>query len=112
MGWLGAIAAAALMVIVFYDTFEVMILPRRVRHAYVSRLFLRSAWRVWRRVAMRLPAGRRRQGFLSVLGPLSLFCLLGIWAVGLITGFALLHWSLNTALVFPRATDEGFTAYL
>src|SRR5262245_26657217 len=89
-----------------------MILPRRVRHAYVARLFYRSTWRLWRHMAKQFPAGRRRQGFLSVFGPLSLFCLLAIWAAGLITGFALLHWSLDTALVFPRAGDSRFATYL
>ena len=43
------------------------------------------------------PVGRR-YAFLSFFGPLSLFALMGVWAVGLITGFALLHWSLGTPL--------------
>jgi hypothetical protein len=34
MAWLGATIATALIVVVFIDAFEVMILPRRVRHGY------------------------------------------------------------------------------
>src|SRR6266404_4924038 len=40
-----AIVAVALMVVVFIDTFETMILPRRVRHAYrLARLYYLCAW--------------------------------------------------------------------
>ena len=53
LGLLGAIAAVALIAVVFVDTFEVMLLPRRVRHAYrPARLYYRAAWIVWRKAAM------------------------------------------------------------
>jgi hypothetical protein len=114
MAWLGVAAAAALVVFVFVDAFEAMILPRRVRHAFrLARLFYRSAWVLWLALARLLPAGRWRHAFLSVFGPLSLFALLGVWAAGLILGFALLHWSLGTTLAVPgKGTDEHFTTYL
>lgn len=113
MNLVGAIAAVALIVVVLIDAFEVVILSRRVRHDYrLARLFYRSAWVLWRAAAMALPAGRWRDGFLSVFGPLSLFALLVLWAVALIVGFALLHWSLGTALTVPRATNESFATYL
>jgi hypothetical protein len=113
MGWLGAVAAAALIAVVFIDAFEAMILPRRVTHALrPARLFYRSTWELWRVAATLFPAGRRRHTFLSIFGPLSLLGLLAVWAAGLITGFALLHWSLGTALTFPRDTDDSFTTYL
>jgi hypothetical protein len=101
------------MCVVFTDAFQVMVLPRRVKHGYlIARLFFRPAWALWRAVGRLLPAGRRRNEFLSVFGPLSLFCLMGLWAAGLITGFALLHWSLGSALSLPRGTDDDFLTYL
>jgi hypothetical protein len=110
MAWAGVAAAAALIALVLLDTFEVMILPRRVRHSYrLARLFYHSAWSLWRAAARLLPAGRWRNGFLSVFGPLSLFLLINVWAAGLIVGFALLHWSLGTAVV---GADGGFLTYL
>jgi hypothetical protein len=112
MAWLGVFAAALLIGVVFVDAFEALILPRRVRHAFrFARLYYRSTWRVWRSAAQLFPAGRRRQGFLAVFGPLSLFGLFIAWAVGLIAGFALLHWSLDTALNFPPGSDRGFAGY-
>ena len=53
--------------------------------------------------------GRWRTAFLSTFGPLCLFALVAVWATGLIVGFAVLHWSLGTALSAP---DAGFGAYL
>ncbi len=110
MAWVGAVAAAAMILVVFVDTFEVIILPRRVMHGYrLARLYYQPAWRAWRVSARLLPAGRWRHGFLSVFGPLSLFGLLGIWAFGLIAGFALLHWSLLIEISGP---ERGFLTYL
>jgi ion channel len=108
-----AVVALALIAVVFIDTFETMILPRRVRHSYrLARLYYFSAWLLWRTSARLLPSGRRRHSFLSIFGPLSLLGLVIVWATGLIFGFALLHWSLGTALSFAHETESGFTAYL
>jgi hypothetical protein len=113
MAWLGAAVALTLIGVMFIDAFEAMILPRRVRHAYrLARVYYRAGWVIWRSAARLLPAGRRRQGFLSVFGPLSLFGLLIVWAAGLITGFALLHWSLGTGLTLPLGSDDSFATYL
>src|SRR5579884_3418801 len=113
MGWLGALAALALIGIVLIDAFEAVILPRRVKHALrPARLFYRSGWRLWRAVACLLPVGRRRQTFLSIFGPLSLLGLLAVWAAGLIVGFALLHWSLDTATSLPAGSGAGFATYV
>jgi hypothetical protein len=110
MAWVGVAAAAALLVVVLLDTFEVMILPRRVRHGYrLARLFYRWAWGLWRAAARLFPAGPWRTGFLGVFGPLSLFLLINVWAAGLIAGFALLHWSLGTAVT---GAGGDFFAYL
>jgi len=112
MQWIGIVVAAALIFVVFVDAFEAVVLPRRIKHNYrLARLFYQSAWVVWRAVSRLLPRGRWRSGFLSVFGPLSLFGLLGIWAVGLILGFALLHWYFQTALALPGEGDNRFATY-
>src|SRR6266699_1610045 len=97
------IIAVAVIVVVFIDTFETMILPRRVRHSFrLARLYYFSAWFLWRTSARMFPVGPWRHSFLSIFGPLSLLGLVIVWASGLILGFALLHWSLGTALSFAH----------
>src|SRR5947207_2940630 len=99
MGVVAALGSLALIFFVLMDGFEVMVLPRRVTRPYrYTRLFYRVTWAAWRYIGQRLPPGRRRETFLSVYGPLSLLTLFASWFFTLIVGFALLHWSLGTAL--------------
>ncbi len=110
MRWFGVVAAAVLMAVVLIDAFEVVLLPRRVQHGFrLASLFYRTSWMIGRKAARLLPLGRWRTEFLSAFGPLSLFFLVVLWAAGLITGFALLDWSLGAAL---SVADAGFDAYL
>jgi voltage-gated potassium channel Kch len=112
MRWIGAVIAVAMIFIIFVDAFEAVVLPRRIKHNYrLARLFYQSAWCLWRAVARLLPLGRWRSGFLSIFGPLSLFGLLAVWAIGLVLGFALLHWSFQTALALPGQDVTRFGTY-
>jgi hypothetical protein len=96
--------SVALLVLILVDGFQAMVLPRRVSWAWrPTRLFYRGTWALWRGIAQRFAPGRRRQTFLSVFGPLSLLALFATWVSGLIVGFGLLHWSLNT----PLASSDG-----
>jgi hypothetical protein len=110
MAWVALVAAAVLIVAVLIDAFEVVILPRRVRHGFrLVRLFYYSSWTLGRAVARLLPAGRWRQAALSIFGPLSVPALMVVWASGLVTGFALLHWSLSTEI---QGADGRFPPFL
>jgi len=113
MRWLGLIIALMLILLVLVDAFEAVILPRRVKHGYrLAPVYYRSLWFMWRRLSRLLPAGRWRNGLLSVFGPMSLFGLLSVWACGLITGFGMLNWCLATRLSFPGQTGGTFIDYL
>lgn len=113
MSWVGSILSVTLIVVVLIDCFEVLILPRRVRRDFrLARLFYQSAWRLWRGMARMMQAGRARNTFLSLFGPLSLFALLSIWAFGLLGGFALLHWSEGTVLSVSKTEEISFSTYL
>jgi hypothetical protein len=109
MSWLGAVAAVAMMVTVLVDAFGAMILPRRVKHVFLSRLFYRLGWTLWCAVVRLIPTGPWRHAFLGVFGPLALLALLAMWALSLIAAFALLHWSVGTALT---GGDGSFDIYL
>ena len=97
---------------VLWDAFEAIILPRRVtRYLGLARVFLRFTWRLRSAVAHWIRDDRRREAYLSIIGPLSLFLLLGMWATGLVAGFAMLHWGLRVPLnVAPGSVP--FSTYL
>jgi hypothetical protein len=112
MGIVGAVVSLALIVYVLVEGFETMVLPRRVGHGFrFTRLFYRGGWRLWRRLALGLPAGRRREACLSWFGPLSILSLIASWVLGLIVAFGLLHWSLETP-VHVQAGRPGLGTYV
>ena len=62
-------------------------------------------------MALAIRPGKRRNSCLSLFGPLSFLILLMMWALGLIYGFALLHWAIGTELR-PPEDGSGFSVYL
>jgi len=111
---LGSCAAVGFLLM---DGFEAMILPRRVTRRFrLTRFFYLTTWKLWSTLARWIGAGKSRQTFLSVFGPLSMLGLFATWVAGLIATFALLHWSLGTALRVPDGpagpADLGTCAYL
>ena len=112
MSYLIAGGSLVLIALVLLDSFEAMLLPRRItRHFRFARLFYIYSWTPWAALARQMRASKRRHLFLSFFGPLSVLVLMGMWAVGLILGFALLQWSLGLALHTP-GEDAGFPVYL
>lgn len=93
-----------LVLAVLWETFETIVLPRRVtRHFRLTRLFYRLSWKPWTMVASHRKT-RKRDSLLSYYGPISLLLLLGIWAVTLMLGFALIHYGAHTRFsgtIFP-----------
>jgi hypothetical protein len=82
--------------VVLLDSFETVVLPRRVtRHFKLTAWFYRRTWIPWRKIAGHIQKPSRRQNFLGYFGPLSLFLLLGFWAMDLIFGFALLQYGIG-----------------
>src|SRR5437660_10061701 len=83
-----------LIVVVLWDVFETIVLPRRVTRRFrLTRLFYRSVWQPWRVVASGVHNSKRRETLLSVFGPLSLVALLTIWALTLVFAFATIQWA-------------------
>lgn len=103
MNMLILLAGAVCLAEVLTDAFQTIILPRRATGRFrVSRLFLTATWIPWRAIARRMQASRSRESFLSYFGPLSLLLLVGVWASGLIVGFALLYHGLGSPFSDPR----------
>ena len=86
-----------LVAVVLWEAFETIILPRRVtRRLRVTRLLYLVTWQPWSAIAARIRKQRRKDKVLSFFGPLSLIMLLSVWALGLVLGFALIHWAVGT----------------
>ena len=108
MAALIALGSVVLILLVLLDAFETMLLPRRVKRQFrFARLFYVYSWEPWAAAARLIRSEKRRSTFLSLFGPLSILVLIGLWAVGLIMGFALLHWALGT----PLGGQDGAAAW-
>lgn len=89
---LAVIAGCALIIVVLWETFETIVLPRRVtRQVRVTRLFYRLTWLPWAALAHSFRNKKSRESLMSYYGPISLLVLLALWAFMLLVGFALIH---------------------
>jgi Ion channel len=96
-----------LILLVLWEGFETLVLPRRVTRRFrLTRFFYRRTWRFWTSIILAFVPARRQETLLSYFGPLSLLLLLSIWAGGLISGFALLHWATGSAII-PHDGNPG-----
>jgi ion channel len=106
------IAGLLIIATILWDTFETVILPRRVtRRLRLTNFFYAIVWVPCGWVASVIKTDRRRETFLGLFGPLSLLGLLVIWAIGLIFGFTLLLWATNSPINVTDA-ERSFVTYL
>lgn len=90
------IAGLLLILMVLWETFETIVLPRRVTRQFrLTRMFYRITWRPWAGLAEMRKSKKKRDSMLSYYGPLSLLLLLAFWAFTLVFGFGLLHYGLH-----------------
>ena len=107
-----AILGVLMVTMMLWDAFEVIILPRRVTHRFrFARFFYRLTWQLGSVVAEWITGDKRRESYLSIFGPLSLLLLLGVWATGIIAGFAMLQWGLQDRLNVGQSV-ASFLTYL
>jgi len=112
MNALAAILGILMVTVPLWDAYETILLPRRLPgDIRISRLVLRNMWKAWRAASGKIRAKNHRELFLSFYAQLSLIVLLAVWALGLIVGFALLHWSVGSRMVAPEGV-AGFPADL
>ena len=97
-----------LLILILWDAFEAIVLPRRVTRRFrFTRFFYRCTWLPWSWIAKMIRSPKWRDAYLSVYGPLSLLFLLIAWAFGLIFSFALLQWSIGSGIETPEH-NPGF----
>jgi ion channel len=103
------IAGAVIILAVLLDAFETVVLPRRVqRHFRITAWFYRNTWVPYAKVASHIGSQTRRETMLGYFGPLSMIGLLGLWAGGLIFGFALLQFGGGEHLYAGANTPMSF----
>lgn len=112
MKLLAVIPGLALILIILWDAFETIILPRRVtRRLRLTSVFYKTTWMICSGLVRAMSNRKRREKYLGMFGPLSLLLLLACWAAGLIIGYAILLWATNTLLNLSGA-DTNFGTYL
>jgi ion channel len=93
LNWLAVLVGFGLIGVVLWETFETIVLPRRVTRQFrLTRLFYRWTWLPWRALTALRHNKKKRDRLLSYYGPLSLLLLFAFWAVTLVVGFALVHY--------------------
>ena len=91
------------------DAFQTIILPRRPTGRFqLTRIFLIASWAPWVVMAEHARNKKVREQIYSIYGPLSLLLLLLLWALLLISGFALFYFSMHSpfgdAMMQPAAS--------
>jgi len=93
------IAGVAVFLVVAWDAFEAIILPRRVTRKFrLTRFYYKFTWKTWKIYASLLKPGKTRETFLGYFGPISLLFLVGVWAIGLVLSFGLMQYGAGSAL--------------
>ena len=113
MHLIGFILGLALIASILWDTFETVILPRRVtRRLRLTNFFYSVVWIPWSAFARRIKNSKRRETLLALFGPLSLLMLLAVWAFGVILGYALVFWGSKAHLNNPYSETINLWTYL
>lgn len=109
---IAVVVGGTLIFVMLWDTFETIIVPRAaMRLMRLTPWLFRVTWRIYRTIGRLLRSERRRELYFGAYGPLALLLLIGCWALGLIVGFALLHWGLQSPIVAGNS-DPIFSTYL
>ncbi len=109
---LAVIVGISLIIVIMQDSFESIVLPRRVSTRFrLSRMFYILTWMLWSSIARKMRPGNRREFYLSYYGPASLLLMLIVWALVLVFSFALIQWGLSLPLNVPEK-DVTFGTYL
>ena len=106
------IGGLLLILLILWEGFETIVLPRRVvRKLRLTRLYYVRMWNIVQWTVGRMPAGKRRDKYLGIFGPLSLLLLFILWALALMLGYAMIQWALASPLNAVSGSTT-FTSYL
>jgi hypothetical protein len=93
------IAGVVIFLVVLWDAFEAIILPRRVTRKFrLTRIYYRFTWKAWQFHAHLISSKKSRETFLGFYGPISLLALIGVWAAGLVIAFGMMQYGAGSAV--------------
>ena len=102
------IAGVVVFLVVVWDAFESIILPRRVTRRFrLTRIYYLFTWRSWKLYARMIPHPKARDAFLGFYGPISLLFLIGVWAVGLVVAFGMMQYGAGSAVNVSGTTNPS-----
>ena len=89
--WGEIVVGLALILIVFYDVFQSVVLPRpAINKLATVRYLLRASWWVWRWLGNRMSSIPRRERWLATYGPIAVLESFAVWALALVVGYGLI----------------------
>lgn len=105
------IAGVVLFVVVLWDAFEAIILPRRVTRKFrIARFYYGFTWKSWKLYASLIPHRKTRDTFFAYYGPISLLVLIGVWAFGLVVAFGMMQYGAGSSVnITGQGTHSGLT---
>jgi len=111
--WIALPAGIVLMAVTLLDLFSTLVVPRSsTRRFRLTRILFTAFWRPWRWIGIRLKTREAREHFLAVAAPGFLFVLLAVWALLVMTAYALILWSPAFSDGVGGAGDGRFTTAL
>jgi hypothetical protein len=91
IAFLELIFGVTLVIVVLFDVFETIVVPRRTDHPLrLAPYILIFLWPVWRRIGLRIQPAWRRENFLATFAPFILVTLLVAWVLALVLGYGLI----------------------
>ena len=104
------IAGVAVFLVVLWDAFEAIILPRRVTRKFrLTSFYYLLTWRSWKFCAGLISSRKMRESFLGFFGPISLLLLIGVWAIGLVVSFGMMQYGAGSAVNLTGSTSGLYT---
>lgn len=104
------IAGVVVFLVVLWDAFEAIILPRRVTRKFrLTRFYYQFTWKSWKLYARLITSRKPKEAFLGFYGPMSLLFLIGVWAIGLVLAFGMLQYGAGSAVNLTGSNSSFYT---
>jgi hypothetical protein len=105
------VVGLALVLVIFYDLFQSVVLPRpAINKLATVRYLLRAAWWSWKWVGERISLLPRRERWLATYGPIAVLQSFVVWGLGLVLGYGLIIDGLRDE-IHPVSDSFGTSLY-